>query len=71
METMPARREFWAEPVQAWQASRLIQVAYCQQHELKPKPRAYWIRHHKQATRSLTLVPLAVQGPTITGELRL
>jgi hypothetical protein len=71
METMHVRREFWAEHVQAWQASRLTQVAYCQQHELKPKALAYWIRRHKQVTSSLTLVPLAVQGPTITGELLL
>jgi hypothetical protein len=71
METMRARREFWVEHVQAWQASRLTQVAYCQQHELKPKALAYWIRRHKQATGPLTLVPLAVQGPSVSRELLL
>ncbi len=67
MKTMRARREFWVEHVQAWPASRLTQVAYCQQHELKPKALAYWIRRHKQATSPLTLVPLAVQGPQSAG----
>ncbi|MHA6130738.1 IS66 family insertion sequence element accessory protein TnpA [Pseudomonas fluorescens group sp. PF-1] len=49
METMHARRESWARHVQAWRDSGLTQVAYCHQHELKPKALAYWIRRSKQA----------------------
>lgn len=62
---------FWAEYVQAWQTSGQSQVAYCQQHELKPRALAYWIRHHKQSASPLPLVPLAVQGPSAVGELLL
>ena len=71
METMHARREFWARHVQAWRDSGLTQVAYCQQHELKPKAFAYWIRRHKQASSPPTLVPLAVRGSSVSGELLL
>lgn len=71
METMHTRRESWARHVQAWRDSGLTQVAYCQQHELKPKALAYWIRRHKQSVSPLTLVPLAVQGPSAAGELLL
>lgn len=71
METMHARRESWARHVQAWRDSGLTQVAYCQQHELKPKALAYWIRRHKQVSSPPTLVPLAVHGPSVSGELLL
>ena len=60
METMHARRQAWAQHVQAWRDSGLTQVAYCQQHELKPKALAYWIRRSKQTATPLTLVPLAL-----------
>ena len=71
METMHTRRQAWARHVQAWRGSGLTQVAYCQQHELKPKALAYWIRRSKQTATPLTLVPLAVQGPFAAGELLL
>jgi hypothetical protein len=38
---------------------------------IKPKALAYWIRRSKQTTTPLTLVPLAVQGPSAAGELLL
>ena len=71
METMHTRRQAWARHVQAWRGSGLTQVAYCQQHELKPKALAYWIRRSKQTATPLTLVPLALQGPSAAGELLL
>ena len=71
METMHARREFWARHVQTWQGSGLTQVAYCEQHTLKPKALAYWIKRHRQAAGHVTLVPLAVQKPSAPGELLL
>ena len=71
METMHTRRQAWAQHVQAWRGSGLTQVAYCQQHELKPKALAYWIRRSKQTAMPLTLVPLALQGPSAAGELLL
>ena len=71
METMHTRRESWARHVQAWRDSGLTQVAYCQQHELKPKALAYWIRRSKQTATPLTLVPLALQGPSAAGGLLL
>lgn len=71
MQTMHARRQSWAKHVQDWQASQLTQAAYCQQHDLNPKALAYRVRCHKQTTRSLTLVPLAVQEPSVSGELLL
>jgi len=71
METMHARRQAWAQHVQAWRDSGLTQGAYCQQHELKPKALAYWIRRSKQPATPLTLVPLALQGPSAGGELLL
>ena len=71
METMHARREFWARHVQAWRDSGLTQAAYCRQHALKPRALGYWIRCSRQTAASLTLVPLTVQGQSCTGELRL
>lgn len=62
METMQERRAFWVGHVQAWRDSGLTQIAYCQQHDLKPKALAYWIRRSRRDTRTLTLVPLTVQG---------
>lgn len=41
------------------------------QHELKPKSFSYWVRRHRQAAGHVTLVPLAVQKPSATGELLL
>lgn len=71
METMHARRESWARHVQAWRDSGLTQVAYCQQHELKPKALAYWIRRSKQTATPLTLVPLAVRESSVAETLLL
>ena len=71
MEPLQARREFWAGHVRAWLGSGLTQVTYCQRHELKPKSLAYWVRQHRQAAGHVTLVPLAVQGPSVSGELLL
>lgn len=71
METMHARREAWARHVQAWRDSGLTQVANCRQHGLKPKALVYWIRRGRQAATPLTLVPLAVQGASVSGELLL
>lgn len=71
METMHARRESWARHVHAWRDSGLTQVAYCQRHKLKPKALAFWVRRSKQTATPLTLVPLAVQGPSAAGELLL
>ncbi len=65
MDTMQARRAVWLGHVQAWHDSGLTQVAYCRQHDLKPKALAYWIRRSRQAQHddTLTLVPLTVQVP--------
>ena len=71
METFQSRREFWAGHVSAWLGGGLTQVVYCQQHELKPKSFSYWVRRHRQAAGHVTLVPLAVQKPSATGELLL
>ena len=72
METMHARRQSWTKHVQNWKDSQLTQAAYCQQHGLNPKSLAYRVRCHKQATRpAVTLVPLAVQEPSVGGELLL
>lgn len=69
METMQERRAFWVGHVQAWRDSGLTQVAYCQQHDLKPKALAYWIRRSRRDTRTLTLVPLTVQGQAPAADL--
>lgn len=71
METMRARRKSWAKHVQNWQASQLTQAAYCQQHDLKLRALAYWIRRHKQDVSPVTLVPLAVQESCVSEELLL
>ncbi|SFB59651.1 IS66 family insertion sequence element accessory protein TnpA, partial [Azotobacter beijerinckii] len=65
METMHARRAFWSAHVQAWRDSGLTQVAYCQQHALRSKALAYWIRRDRQGREAdtLTLLPLTVQTP--------
>ncbi|SFB63155.1 IS66 family insertion sequence element accessory protein TnpA [Azotobacter beijerinckii] len=65
MDTMQARRAVWLGHVQAWHDSGLTQVAYCQQHDLKPKALGYWIRRSRQASRgdTLTLVPLTIRTP--------
>ena len=68
---MHARREFWAEHVHIWRDSRLTQVDYCQQRGLKVKALGYWIRPSKQTDTPLCLVPLAVQRPSVSGELLL
>ena len=68
---MQEPREAWMAPIEAGRGSGLTQVAYCQQHELKPKALAYWIRRSKQTATPLTLVPLALQGPSAAGELLL
>ena len=71
METMHTRRQAWARHVQAWRGSGLTQVAYCQQHELKPKALAYWIRPTNRPATPLPLVRRARQGPPAAGELLL
>lgn len=71
METMRARRQSWTKHVRDWQTSQLTQTAYCQQHDLKPKTLAYWIRRHKQDVSPVTLVPLVVQEPSVNRELLL
>lgn len=65
MDTMQTRRAVWLGHVQAWHDSGLTQVAYCRQHDLKPKALAYWIRRSRQASSgsTLTLVPLTIQMP--------
>ena len=71
METMHTRRQAWARHVQAWRGSGLTQVAYCQQHELKRKGRAYGTRPSRQSPPPLTRVPRPRQGPSAAGELLL
>lgn len=67
MDTMQARRAVWLGHVQAWHDSGLTQVAYCRQHDLKPKALAYWIRRSRQTPSSdaLTLLPLVV-APSVS-----
>ncbi|WP_425285501.1 IS66 family insertion sequence element accessory protein TnpA [Azotobacter beijerinckii] len=65
MDTIQARRAVWLGHIQAWHDSGLTQVAYCRQHDLKPKALGYWIRRNRQALsgNTLTLVPLTVRTP--------
>ena len=71
MSMSDERRQFWLGHVQAWRASGLTQVAYCQQHGLKPKAFSYWSRQQRQGNPPLTLVPVAVRPSSAHGELRL
>ncbi|MBQ1782153.1 MAG: IS66 family insertion sequence element accessory protein TnpB [Gammaproteobacteria bacterium] len=70
MSMSDERRQFWLGHVQAWRGSGLTQIAYCQQHGLKPKAFSYWSRL-QQGNPPLTLVPVAVQPALACAELRL
>lgn len=65
------RRQCWLGHVQAWRASGLTQVAYCQQQGLKPKAFSYWSRQQRPDKPPLTLVPVAVQAMPSSAEWRL
>ncbi|QCY09600.1 hypothetical protein [Pseudomonas sp. MPC6] len=71
MKTLSPRREFWAEHIQTWRTSGLTQVAYCEQHNLKPKSFGYWFRRRESATETMTLVPVSLRGPQVTTDLLL
>ena len=73
MNTIEAKREYWANHIKDWKTSGETQSHYCQHHNLKPHQLSYWVRVFKsnsradRSTNSKGFVALQVTHSATTG----
>jgi hypothetical protein len=63
------KQRFWRQHIQAWQAGRLSQAAYCRKHNLSSASFGYW-RKRVKADAPPNIVPVVREAPNAGVQLR-
>ena len=57
-EQLGRKRVYWKQQIESWKSSGMTQVAFCQEHDLKPNQFTYWKKRFIQTETGIKFVPI-------------
>ena len=60
-EQLEQKRAYWKQQIEAWQSSDMTQLAFCQEHDLKPHQFTYWKKRFVRTDAGVTFLPVKFQ----------
>jgi hypothetical protein len=60
-EQLERKRAYWKQQIENWRSSGMPQLAFCQEHDLKPHQFTYWKKRFVQTETGITFVPVRIR----------